>query len=229
MAIETHIHDGTDWRKAKDVYLHDGSTWRQAKQIYVHDGAAWRLVFSKDYWVPVGSIANGNCMASFNGNLYCGTSSGLYQWNGTTWIAVGPSNAVTQLFATSSHLYALTNISASEYLGAIRKFDTANNLVQTISGYNGFTINSFSFASPNIKASCGSLFCSFNGTVWTYLSSYNYTFDKQGQVINGRIYLPIPEHRPPAVSLAQMTAACTSIRLPGHIQLDRHSAGAITG
>jgi hypothetical protein len=102
---------------------------------------------------------------------------------------MGPSLAITQLFATASYLYALANASSSEYRGVILQFNAANALAQTIVGYNNLSINSFGVASPNIKANCSGYFCSFNGVAWTYLSNYNYTFDKQGQPINGRIYL----------------------------------------
>jgi hypothetical protein len=101
MAIETHVHDGGAWRKAKQIHVHDGTAWRDLKEAWCHDGSTWRKVFAKGYWRKTGgSIANitstwsVNLFAIYNDEFYVFArdsygygfvNAGLYKWSGTTW------------------------------------------------------------------------------------------------------------------------------------------------
>ena len=48
MATETHVHDGSAYRKLKQWHVNDGSAWRKLKKVYCHDGADWKLVFNRE-------------------------------------------------------------------------------------------------------------------------------------------------------------------------------------
>jgi hypothetical protein len=47
MAVETHIYDGSAYRKATEIHIYDGSSYRDCNTVHVYDGSAWRLVFEK--------------------------------------------------------------------------------------------------------------------------------------------------------------------------------------
>lgn len=103
MAIETHVHDGASWRKAKQIYVHDGSAWRDVKEAWCHDGTAWRKVFTRGYWQLVTTSMTGLPTGSqrdvyvYNGEVYVSLVTGspgswglqVYRWNGASWDALG--------------------------------------------------------------------------------------------------------------------------------------------
>ena len=89
MAIETHVHDGTAYRKLKYLYAHDGSNWRDIDQAYCYDGNDWRLVFQKPRWVEVGEIYNVNDVTEIGGTIYAASQDGAYSWDGSTWNRLG--------------------------------------------------------------------------------------------------------------------------------------------
>jgi hypothetical protein len=115
MAIETHIHDGASWRKAKSLYVHDGSVWRDCKEAWCHDGTSWRKVFTKGYWQLVCSTRSGITsghvvteICAHGTDIYCHAReptytgatpvpANVYEWNGSSWSSqysynVFPSN-----------------------------------------------------------------------------------------------------------------------------------------
>lgn len=47
MVVETHIYDGSAYRKATEIHIYDGSAYRDCDTVHVYDGSAWRLVFQK--------------------------------------------------------------------------------------------------------------------------------------------------------------------------------------
>ena len=102
MAIESHVHDGSAWRKVKQMHVHDGTAWRKAKKTYCHDGTAWRLVFSGGSWLPMNlgnaGLPNGSTIEDgviFGGEFYilAYLTSDSYRhvlkWNGSGYITVG--------------------------------------------------------------------------------------------------------------------------------------------
>jgi hypothetical protein len=93
MAIETHVHDGTAYRKIKRWYANDsGTTWRDLKKVYCHDGTDWRLVFKRAVWSQVGQItfATPGCAVS-GGVLYANGSRSLWSFDGNLWTQIGGS------------------------------------------------------------------------------------------------------------------------------------------
>jgi hypothetical protein len=105
MSIESHVHDGSAWRKAKRIYVHDGAAWRDCKEAWCHDGAAWRKVFARGYWELL--ISSNSGLPSgyqylhptvFGGEYYVVAATvspsatrefGVFKWNGTAWAQVG--------------------------------------------------------------------------------------------------------------------------------------------
>lgn len=101
MAIETHVYDGSAWRKAKQIYVHDGSAWRDCKEAWCHDGSTWRKVFSKGWQIVTtstsglpGSVGD---MFVYDGEIFASAVSGtfgswgiqVYKWNGSSWSTLG--------------------------------------------------------------------------------------------------------------------------------------------
>ena len=114
------MHDGSAWRKAKQIHVHDGSAWRDVKKAYIHDGSAWRQVFQKEgSWVQIGSIgleAGPNKMLRFNNQLYVVSGGNVHVWNGSSFSQVGSLGTVTALKATAAWLFVLS-------AGAVYRWD----------------------------------------------------------------------------------------------------------
>jgi len=130
MAIETHIHDGTAWRKAKEIYCHDGTEWRKAKKIYAHDGSAWRLVFGAGSWERQGDSVNLifylNCAL---GEFAINSSGSVLKLLSGTWTSTGLNQTATKLGYDSGDVFALTTNN-----GAIYKYNgTSWSLVTSLS------------------------------------------------------------------------------------------------
>ena len=45
MVAETHIKQGSSWRKAKEIHVKQGSVWHKCKGVWEKQGSAWRKVF----------------------------------------------------------------------------------------------------------------------------------------------------------------------------------------
>ena len=89
MAIETHVHDGTAYRKLKSWYAHDGSAWRDLKKVYCHDGTDWRQVFRKGYWEPIGTLSYPKRIKKIGGTISASCSDGVWGLSGDTWSRIG--------------------------------------------------------------------------------------------------------------------------------------------
>jgi hypothetical protein len=102
MSIETYIHDGSAWRKAKQIHVHSGSAWRKAKRGYCHDGTAWKLVYSdKVYTVISGAwtelystdpVSRGTRIIAESGYLYVAAWEGVFRYDGSSWTRIGSSS-----------------------------------------------------------------------------------------------------------------------------------------
>jgi hypothetical protein len=55
MATEFWMHDGTQFRKAKEIHVHDGTQFRKAKEVWMHDGTQFRKVY-QGFQVVIGSV-----------------------------------------------------------------------------------------------------------------------------------------------------------------------------
>ncbi len=128
MAVETHIHDGSAWRKAKQIYIHDGTAWRDCKEVWCHDGTAWRKVFQRGVWTTLGTTGATNIahMSAWSGQpviLDDGTSTAadrVKHWNGSSWSGVGSAAASPQGIAvnTDDDLFILCGSTLYEWTGS---------------------------------------------------------------------------------------------------------------
>lgn len=95
MAIETHVHDGVDWRKINRWWANDSTAWRDLKKVYCHDGTDWRLVFKSRFWRKLTDLPTGvipKRVIIFEGKITVGTTAGVYQYSLGTWTSLGLSS-----------------------------------------------------------------------------------------------------------------------------------------
>jgi hypothetical protein len=111
MAIETHVHDGSAWRKAKEIHVHDGTAWRNLKEAWCHDGTAWRKVFERvaGEWVTLGTTsattitdltAQGGYPVLLDGGTATATDR-VKKWDGSSWSGIGSAPSSPQGIATN--------------------------------------------------------------------------------------------------------------------------------
>ena len=111
MAIETHVHDGTAYRKLKSWYAHDGSAWRDLYEVYCHDGTDWRLVFSKGRWIKLGMPNYPYHITEIGGTIYAafgasGVNGGVHYWTGSTWVKLGTLDTARYVTEIGGTIYA---------------------------------------------------------------------------------------------------------------------------
>lgn len=128
MAIETHVHDGSAWRKAKQIYVHDGTAWRDLKEAWCHDGTTWRKVFQKGQWVTLGTTgattiidvtAQGGDPVLLDGGTATAADR-VKKWDGSAWNGVGSCPSSPQGIAVNSAggLFSLCGSTLYEWTGA---------------------------------------------------------------------------------------------------------------
>lgn len=127
MAIEAHVHDGSAWRKARQIHVHDGSAWRNIREAWCHDGTAWRLVFQYGSWVTLGTTsattitdmtAQGGYPVILDGGTGTATDR-VKKWDGSAWNGVGSCPASPQGVAVNSAggLFSLCGSTLYEWTG----------------------------------------------------------------------------------------------------------------
>lgn len=118
MATESHVHDGSAWRKLKEWHVHDGTAWRKLKEAWCHDGTAWRKVFGgAPGWQQLGgTIGTVYDLQNLLGHLYAATSTGVHRWDGETWESVGAATEAKNLAQLGSTLYATVRIGGAPYV-----------------------------------------------------------------------------------------------------------------
>lgn len=121
--MDTHVHDGTAWRKVKQWHAHDGSAWRKLKQAWVHDGSAWRKVFGGGPTALPSSTGAINDLAVYRPTasdpycLYAATSNGVWKWDGTAWTQTSTAYSYALCASADGYLYA------GGMAGSMRRWD----------------------------------------------------------------------------------------------------------
>lgn len=166
MAIETHIHDGADWRKVQSWYAHDGTAWRPLKAAYCHDGTDWRKVFGGG-WYQRYNGANCYGLCVLGDYLIVSTANGTYQTNDfTTLTALGTGSPsyLNPLIADGSNVYGLsTNGQVHKWNGS--SWSTLGSAAgYTQLGVSGSTIVVATWNTSQVYSWDGSSFVSLVGS-----------------------------------------------------------------
>ena len=118
------------YHDAGNSYLYAGGEFLSiggvsANRIAYYDGANWNAM-------GVGLTASVNKIIRYNGDLYAGTLSGLFQWNGSTWIEMNLSGN-PYVIITDMEIYQ-----GELYVGG--SFETAGGFTANgIAKWNGST------------------------------------------------------------------------------------------
>jgi hypothetical protein len=176
----TYIHDGTSYRKAKEVYIHDGTDWRSARKIYTHDGTSWRKTYVRKKklggtTLPITRVAN---VVKANGDLYACLD--------------GVSTAYTM---TKVYKY----IEASDQWDAVGSIFTGRAESSPGSGYYFYDICSLVFYRAGTIYACGTRFTTLSG--YPYYNGYNTIYSWNGSswvVVSDTLFEVYPAVAAPA-------------------------------
>jgi len=119
--MEAYIHDGASWQKSKYLYMHDGAAWQKVKELYVSNGGTtWRCAYQSREFVLrdiSGSPDVWAIVADSSGGLLAATSSGVYQYSGGSWSAIGSAGVVSSVLDVAGTYYAASISDVRVYSG----------------------------------------------------------------------------------------------------------------
>jgi len=90
MAQETYVHDGADWRKARQIYVYDGSVWRKVRTLFEQV----RCVYHDHEWVRQLTAAYGVFgLVSYRGTekllVMSDDNDHVWYFDGSSWADLG--------------------------------------------------------------------------------------------------------------------------------------------